>query len=151
MHTHLSCHSASLISLCVHPPLLPTTTTILLTWSSEFRCFPPSTPVLHVNLALILLIGSQSPQPPFCLASFPLAAFYISLHSLILKQSPNFFLIFSQSLIPIKCTKVKKWAFETVISGRESARYKALTPTMPPSVALWVFTRPQYWSQGCFF
>lgn len=114
-----------LISLCVHPLcLIPPTP--LLSSPSEFCSFPPSSPVLHVNLALVLHSGS--PSPPVLFSRFlPRAAFYISVLLFILKQSPSIpqlsFLSATVSF-QLKPTKLRKWAFETLISGRAPLRDK---------------------------
>lgn len=124
-HTHLSCHSTSLISLCVHPLcLIPPSP--LPSSRSEFCSFPPSSPVLYVNLALVLHSGSQS--PPVLFSRFlPRAAFYISVLLFILKQSPSIpQLSFLSAMVSfqLKPTKLRKWSFETLISGRAPLRDK---------------------------
>lgn len=116
-----------LISLCVHP-----------------LCLIPPTPLLssplHLNSALSLLpvpsfmltllsFSTPGPRVPrsSSLASFHGAAFYISVLLFILKQSPSIpqlsFLSAAVSF-QLKPTKLRKWAFETLISGRAPLRDK---------------------------
>lgn len=118
--------SFDLFNLSLRPPSLSHPSRPLPSSRSEFCSFPPSSPVLHVNLALVLHSGSQS--PPVLFSRFlPRAAFYISVLLFILKQSPSIpQLSFLSAMVSfqLKPTKLRKWAFETLISGRAPLRDK---------------------------